>query len=204
MPRWSLVSAAVLTMTTSPVLAAPPASTAADPVAQLAETGARGFALAAGSLREALRDLPEIAELSKNIIVEDTKEGLNLSLIDQDGRSMFGTGSTQPYERTRTILEGIAPTLRRVNQRVAVTGHAASMRPGERPEGPSWDLSTGRAAVVREILASSGVPDDRFSVVSGKGDTDPMFPDNPYLAANRRVTLTLMNEPPPLPPGLRP
>ncbi len=168
------------------------------------EAERREFMLAAASLRQALRDLPEIAELSKNIIVEDTKDGINLSLVDQDGRSMFGAGSTQPYERTRTILEGIAPTLRRVNQRISVSGHAASMRPGERPEGPAWELSTGRASAVREILAAAGVPDDRFAVVSGKGDTDPMFPDNPYLPANRRVTLTLMYEPPPLPISMRP
>jgi chemotaxis protein MotB len=57
---------------------------------------------------------------------------------------------------------------------------------------------------VREILASSGVPDDRFAIVAGKADVDPMFPDNPYLAANRRVTITLMDEAPALPPGLKP
>ena len=163
-----------------------------------------GFALAAASLRQALQDLPEIGELSRNIVVEDTPTGLNVALVDQDGRSMFGTGSVQPYDRTRRILEGIAPTLRRLNQRVAVTGHTAAMRPGETPEGPAWDLSAGRATVAREILARGGVPDDRFAVVSGKADTDPMFPDNPYIAANRRVTVTLLNEAPPMPFGATP
>jgi chemotaxis protein MotB len=163
-----------------------------------------GFSQAATALRQALQDLPDVAELSKNIIVEDTADGLNVSLIDQDGRSMFGVGSTQPYDRTRRILEHIAPTLRRVNQRVSITGHTAANRPGQRPEGPAWDLSAGRATVVREILASSGLPDDRFAFVTGKSDVEPMFPDNPYLAANRRVTITLMNEAPALPPGLKP
>ena len=164
----------------------------------------KALSLAAASLRQALQDLPEIAELSKNIIVEETKTGFDLSLIDQDGRSMFGTGSTQPYERTRRILEHVAPTLRRVNQRIAVTGHAAARRPGEVPEGPPWELSAGRATAVREILAGNGVPDDRFAIVAGKADVEPMFPDNPYLAANRRVTITLMDEAPPLPPGMKP
>ena len=35
--------------------------------------------------------------------------------------------------------------------------------------------------------------------MAGKADTDPMFADNPYLAANRRVTITLLKEAPPLP-----
>ena len=168
------------------------------------EMSGAGFAQAATAVRQALQDMPDVAELSKNIIVEDTPEGLNVSLIDQDGRSMFGVGSTQPYDRTRRILEHLAPTLRRVNQRISVTGHTSATKPGQRPEGPAWDLSTGRATVIREVLASAGVPDDRFALVAGKSDVEPMFPDNPYLAANRRVTITLLNEPPPLPYGLKP
>jgi chemotaxis protein MotB len=57
---------------------------------------------------------------------------------------------------------------------------------------------------VREILAVSGLPDDRFAIVAGKADVEPMFPDNPYLAANRRVTVTLLKEAPPLPYGTKP
>jgi chemotaxis protein MotB len=57
---------------------------------------------------------------------------------------------------------------------------------------------------VREILAGAGIPDDRFAVVAGKADVEPMFPDNPYLAANRRVTITLLKEAPPVPFGTRP
>ncbi len=163
-----------------------------------------GFALAAASLRQALQDMPEIAELSRNVIIDETKEGLNVSLVDQDGRSMFPDGSTQPYERTRRVLEAIAPTLRRMPNRVAVTGHTAAPRPGARPSGSPWDLSAGRAITTREILAAAGLPDDRFATVAGKADAEPMFPDNPYLAANRRVTITLLKEAPPVPFGTRP
>jgi chemotaxis protein MotB len=117
---------------------------------------------------------------------------------------MFGRGSTQPYDRTRAILEQIAPALRKLSQRITITGHTAAMRPGERPEGPPWTLSAGRATTVREVLAASGVPDDRFAAVAGKADVEPMFTDNPYIAANRRVTITLMNEAPVLPFDMKP
>ena len=164
----------------------------------------RAFGLAAASLRQAMQEMPEIAELSKNIIIEETKDGLNISIVDQDGRSMFPDGSVQPYDRTRRILERIAETVRRMPNRVAVTGHTAAARPGGRTFGSPWDLSAGRAITVREILATSGVPDDRFSWISGKSDTEPMFPDNPYLAANRRVTVTLLKEAPPVPYNQKP
>jgi chemotaxis protein MotB len=48
------------------------------------------------------------------------------------------------------------------------------------------------------------MPSANFFEVGGKADTDPLFPDDPYVAANRRVTVTLMHEPPPVPPGLQP
>jgi chemotaxis protein MotB len=164
----------------------------------------RAFGLAAASLRQALQEMPDIAELSRNVIIEETKEGLNISLVDMDGRSMFPENSMQPYERTRKLLEALAPNIRKMPNRISVTGHTAAPRPGTRAPEPPWTLSSGRAVTVREILAASGIPDDRFSVVSGRGDTEPMFPDNPYLPANRRVTITLLNEAPPLPFSQKP
>ena len=49
----------------------------------------REFALASASLRQALQDMPELTEMSKHIMFEETKQGLNLEIVDQDGRSMF-------------------------------------------------------------------------------------------------------------------
>ncbi len=164
----------------------------------------RSFALAAASLRQAMQEMPEIAELSKNIIIEETKDGLNISIVDQDGRSMFPDGSLQPYDRTRRVLERIAANIRRMPNRLAITGYTAAARPGGRTAGSPWNLSAGRAITIREILANNGVPDDRFASVAGKADTEPMFPDNPYLAANRRVTVTLLKEAPPLPFNQKP
>lgn len=164
----------------------------------------RRFGLAAASLRQALSDMPDIAEISRNIIVEETREGLNISIVDQDGRAMFPEGATTPYERTRRALEQIAPALRRMPNRIAVTGHSSTAAAGARSGWSAWELSAGRAAGVREILAGAGIPDNRFYAVAGKADTEPLFPDNPGLAANRRVTILLMNEAAPLPVGARP
>ncbi|MFH7234300.1 hypothetical protein ACHWFQ_27935, partial [Klebsiella pneumoniae] len=77
---------------------------------------------AIASLRQALQKLPEIAELSRNIVFETTKEGVNVSLVDDDGRSMFREGSVEPYERTRRVLEALAPALRKLPNRLSITG----------------------------------------------------------------------------------
>ncbi|GCC47301.1 hypothetical protein chiPu_0031751, partial [Chiloscyllium punctatum] len=72
----------------------------------------REFALASASLRQALQDMPELTEISKNIMFEETKEGLNLEIVDQDGRSMFADGSREPYERTRRLIQKLAAPLK--------------------------------------------------------------------------------------------
>ncbi|MGU3662906.1 flagellar motor protein MotB [Methylobacterium sp. A49B] len=156
---------------------------------------------AIASLRQALQDMPDIAELSRNIVIEQTKEGVNVSLVDQDGRSMFREGSVDPYERTRRVLEAIAPALRRLPNRLSITGYTAAARPGSARAGEPWNLTAGRALAVREILAGAGVPNDNFASVVGRADTEPVFPDNPYIAPNRRVTITLLNASPPVPPN---
>ena len=55
--------------------------------------------------------------------------------------------------------------------------------------------------ILREVLTGAGFPGDRFTSVAGRADTEPVFIDNPYLSANQRVTITLINEAPPVPAG---
>jgi len=156
------------------------------------------FALASASLRQALQEMPEIAEASKHIMVEETKQGLNIEIVDQDGRSMFPDGAKEPFERTRQLIKKIAPSLKAMPYRISITGHSASSKvPSKAGYGP-WEISADRANAVREILAGEGLPAGHFYMVAGKADTDPLFPDNPSMSPNRRVTITLMREEPPI------
>ena len=164
----------------------------------------RAFALAAASLRQALQDMPDLTEASKHIMIEQSKDGLNIEIVDQDGRSMFAEGSKEPYERTRRLIQKLAGPLKQMPYRISIVGHTAASRVPSRPGYGPWDLSADRANSVRKILDEQGVPPSHFFMVAGKADTQPLFPDDPYIAANRRVTITLMREEPPLPPGFQP
>jgi len=173
------------------------------------ETGAkltvdREFALASASLRQALQDLPELTEMSKHIIFEETSQGLNLEIVDQDGRSMFADGSKVPHDRTRRLIQKLAGPLRATPLRLSIVGHTAAGFLPARSDYGAFDLSSDRANVVRQILEREGLPPSHVFAVSGKADSQPLFPDDPTLPANRRVTITLMRENPPLPPGLKP
>ena len=164
----------------------------------------REFALASASLRQALQDMPELTEISKHIMFEETNAGLNLEIVDQDGRSMFADGSKVPYDRTRRLIQKLAGPLKATPLRVSIVGHTAAGFVPARSDYGAFDLSADRANAVRQILEREGLPPAHVFAVSGKADSQPLFPDDPTLSANRRVTITLMREDPPLPPGLKP
>jgi chemotaxis protein MotB len=164
----------------------------------------REFALASASLRQALQDMPELTEMSKHIMFEETSQGLNLEIVDQEGRSMFADGSKVPYDRTRRLIQKLAIPLRATPLRVNVTGHTAAGFLPARSDYGAFDLSADRANAVRQILEREGLPPSHIFAVAGKADSQPLFPDDPTLPANRRVTITLMREAPPLPPDLKP
>jgi chemotaxis protein MotB len=148
--------------------------------------------------------MPEITEASKHIMLEETKQGLNIEIVDQDGRSMFQDGAKEPNERTRKILQKIAPQLKAMPYRLSIVGHTASSKVPPKPGYGPWELSADRANAVRQILEAEGVPSGNIFMVAGKSDTEPLFPDDPYMSPNRRVTITLMREEPPLPADLTP
>jgi len=164
----------------------------------------REFALASASLRQALQDLPELTEISKHVMFEETNQGLNLEIVDQDGRSMFADGSKVPNDRTRRLIQKLAAPLKATPLRVSIVGHTASGFVPMQSDYGAFDLSADRANAVRQILEREGLPPAHIFAVSGRADSQPLFPDDPSLAANRRVTITLMREDPALPPDLTP
>jgi chemotaxis protein MotB len=167
---------------------------------QQQKSEAAAFASAAQSLRQALQDMPELAELSKNIIIDQTPEGLRIQLVDQEGRSMFNQGTATPNDRAKLLLRAIAKIINQLPNRISVYGHtSANAGQGGKAEG-DWTLSAARADASRRILQSGGVDADRVYQVSGKATSEPLYPDDPTLPGNRRIAIVLLREAPVLPP----
>ena len=165
---------------------------------QAAEEAA--FASAAQSLRQALQQMPELAELSKNIIIDETPEGLRIQLVDQEGRSMFNQGTAQPNDRAKVLLRAITKIINQLPNRISLYGHTSASANGAKPES-DWQLSSGRANASRQVLQAAGVDSDRIYQVSGKASSEPLYPDDPTLPGNRRIAIVLLREAPVLPPN---
>lgn len=165
---------------------------------------ANQFALAAASLKQAWQDLPEITAIADSIIVEETEEGINILITDQEGRAMFPEGSKYPFEITRKAIAAMAPLLQRLPNPLRITGHTAAGGTYDNTGYGPWELSFERANVTRQILEEFGLSPSRVETVTGSADTDPFFPNDPYLSANQRVSILLVYEHPPVPANLTP
>jgi chemotaxis protein MotB len=167
----------------------------------LAKKEQDSFASAAQSLRQSLQDMPELAELSKQILIDQTPEGLRIQLVDQEGRAMFKENSKEPNDRARILLRAVAKVITQLPNRVTISGHTSANAFGKKQDG-DWALSAQRADASRQVLHGAGVDDDRIYQVSGKANSEPLYADDPTLAGNRRISIILLREKPVLPDGL--
>ncbi|HSS13091.1 MAG TPA: flagellar motor protein MotB [Rhizomicrobium sp.] len=154
------------------------------------------FAHAAEAIHQAIQDNPDIANLSHQVITENTPQGLRIQLVDQDGRPMFQQGSNEPMPYTRKLLAAVGAIAAGLPNRVSISGHTSG---NDAAGGASWDLSSNRANQARAMLQAGGLGTDRIYEVAGKAGSEPLLPEDPNASANRRLSILLMREAPPIP-----
>lgn len=147
------------------------------------------------SLKTAIQESETLQRHQDQIIVEQTPDGLRIQLIDKDRRSMYKRGSAELYPFAKDLLKIVGKVIQGLPNRIAVSGHTDSSASAPGDYG-NWELSADRANAARRILSGADVRADRFSEVTGRASTDPLFPDEPLRAENKRVTLLLLREAP--------
>ncbi len=165
----------------------------------LQQKQAADFASAAESIRQAMQQMPQLAELSKQVQMTQTDEGLLIQLVDQEGRSMFDQGSAAPTQRVQLLLQSIAKTVNALPNQIRISGHTNVGSTG-RTEDSDWTLSGARANAARQILVRAGVNPDRIRGAMAMANSEPLYPDDPKLTGNRRIAILLLGAKPVLPP----
>jgi chemotaxis protein MotB len=155
------------------------------------------FSHAAEAIHQAVQDNPDIANLSHQVITENTPQGLRIQLVDQDGRPMFQQGSNEPMPYTKKLLAAVGAIVSRLPNRVSISGHTGGN--DVNATGGAWELSASRANQARALLQSGGLGSDRIYEVAGKAGSEPLLPEDPNASANRRLSILLMREAPPAP-----
>ena len=162
----------------------------------LAEREQRQFEEAEAALRQAIQSVPELADLSDSLIIDQTPEGLRIQIVDQDRLSMFPIGSADMFDRTRQLIGLVSQAITDLPNQVSVKGHTDSTPFVSGASSDNWELSTDRANASRRALIETGLSRDRIADVVGKADTDHLFPDDPNSPRNRRISIILLREAP--------
>jgi len=143
-------------------------------------------------LKEALETLPEFQQMAQSLMIDNTPEGMRIQIVDQEGLSMFPSGSASMYDHTERVLGLVTEIIKKMPQDIAISGHTDSVPMGGDGTYTNWELSSDRANAARRGLLSLGVPESRIARVVGKAATEPLLPDNPSDSKNRRLSIVLM------------
>jgi chemotaxis protein MotB len=136
---------------------------------------------------------PGLGAFRSQILLELTRDGLRIQIVDAQSRPMFASGSSvvQPY--MQELLRTIGAVLAEVPNRLTLEGHtdATPFSGGERGYS-NWELSADRANASRRELLAGGLPEDRVLRVQGLASSQLMVRDKPDDPANRRISLVVM------------
>lgn len=144
-------------------------------------------------IEKAIQD-SELKDLAKNLMVDMTPEGLRIQIVDQDGESMFPSGSARPYEKTVKLIDMVADIIKSMPNQISVRGHTDSVPYAKGADYTNWELSADRANASRRVLLDAGIDKKKLSNVVGKADTEHLKPEAPNDPQNRRISIILLRE----------
>ncbi len=152
------------------------------------------FKEAQQALEQAIMEVPELAAMAENLIIDVTPEGLRIQMIDDDDEPMFASGSAQMMQKTQLLVGTIAGIIEPLPNDISVRGHTDSSGYSPGADYTNWELSADRANASRKALEQFGFPPERINNVIGKADTEHLNPDDPYDSRNRRISFILLKE----------
>lgn len=148
------------------------------------------------ALKAAVEAHPLLKDASETITINLVEDGLQIILVDTDGAPMFAKGSENLTPAARALLEETTKAIIPLANRVIIEGHADATGGGAYSP---FDLTTARANAARRIMETAGLKSKRIAGVSGRGASAPLYPEDPYAAANRRIEIILERAAPLLP-----
>lgn len=145
-------------------------------------------------ITQAMQSAPDLKPLIPNVVFDRTEEGLRIQIVDQEGQSMFESGSAEVVGRTKQLMALVGKAISNLPNEVIVSGHTDAVpfaNEGAETGYGNWELSADRANAVRRIFLNADMTDERFRRVSGLADQEPFKPDDPRHPSNRRISVVL-------------
>jgi chemotaxis protein MotB len=145
-------------------------------------------------IEDTLATNPKLAQMSAQIRIDMTEDGLRIQIVDDRNRPMFDSGSALVKPYMRELLAEIGRTLADVPNRLTLEGHTdAAPYSGGEGGYSNWELSSDRANASRRELVAAGLPAERVLRVQGLASSAPFDAADRFNPANRRISITVMN-----------
>jgi len=141
------------------------------------------------ALAAAAGDSTVVELVLEHIQTRLTDEGLIIEVFSRPGAPLFDETGT-PVFWLPQLADVLADLFGTVTNQVAVEGHVAT-EPLVRASADRFELSSSRAARMRNLLEAGGLPTSRLDRITGHGDSNPIM-DDPLSIRNDRLEIILL------------
>ncbi|MEE8332807.1 MAG: flagellar motor protein MotB [Alphaproteobacteria bacterium] len=148
-------------------------------------------------IRQAIQETPDLKNLMKHLIIDQTPDGLRIQVVDRAGKSMFKSGSAKMMDHTKKLIQKIAAAIAPLPNKIRLSGHTDSVPYKGKRNYDNWNLSSDRAQAARLLLNSGALPPSRIESVAGRAASDPLLPKDAKSPRNRRISILLLHTKPP-------
>jgi flagellar motor protein MotB len=93
---------------------------------ELAKREEEIFAKVEAEIKQAIEESPDLKELQKHLVIDQTPEGLRIQIVDRAGKPMFTSGSSRMQKQTRLLLTKMAQVVRYLPNKISISGHTGS------------------------------------------------------------------------------
>lgn len=151
------------------------------------------FKQGASAVEQAFSSDPTVKQYSENVSVEQTTEGLRITIADSDKYAMFEKSSAVLTAHGQAVLTKMSELVKKMPNFMAIYG-STDASPAETGNAnyTNWELSADRAQAARRFLTRSGVEQERTKKVTGLADKELYMPNEPRSPKNRRISLVML------------
>lgn len=147
------------------------------------------------TIEKAIEEIPKLAQFKNQLLLDITREGLRIQIVDEKNRPMFDISSAELKPYTKDILREIGKILNTVENRLSLAGHTDATPFSSGSSGFSnWELSSNRANASRREMIAGGMADTKVLRVVGLSSSVLFDRNDPLNAVNRRISIVVLNK----------
>ena len=145
-------------------------------------------------LEEEIKAKKDLQQLSKQIEITITSEGLRIELLEGKDGTFYQSGSARLSDSGQELLELLASELKTLPNALLIEGHTDAAPYSDGTSYGNWELSADRANAARRLLQQDGVRGNQVTQVRGYADQLLRVKTNAYDPSNRRISILVKNQ----------